>query len=81
MEVGPGDSIRFFARYGGTSPLHESFSLGVTKEDPDDAAIKVEYDGTLYYIEQRDKWFFMDHDLHVFVDPKLDELAYSYKKS
>ena len=41
MEVIPGDSIRFFARYGGASTLHEGFSLGVTKEAPDEVAIEV----------------------------------------
>lgn len=26
MEVEPGDTIRFYARYGGSSPFHEGFS-------------------------------------------------------
>lgn len=81
METIPGDAIRFFARYGGSSPLHTGFSLGVTKEQPDDAAIKTEHDGTLYYIENRDEWFFVEHDLHVNIDPELDELVYTYKKA
>ncbi|MFD1926681.1 HesB/YadR/YfhF family protein [Sporosarcina siberiensis] len=81
METTPGDAIRFFARYGGSSPLHTGFSLGVTKVQPDDAAFKTDHDGTLYYIENRDEWFFLEHDLHVNIDPKLDELVYSYKKA
>lgn len=81
MEVVPGDAIRFFARYGGQSPLHEGFSLGVTKEAPDEARVQVEHDGTLYYIESRDEWFFVEHNLHVDVDAKLNELTYTYKKS
>ena len=71
MEAVPGDAIRFFARYGGASPLHTGFSLGVTKEEPDEVAVKTEHDGTLYYIESRDKWYFVEHDLHVNVDPEL----------
>lgn len=81
MEVIDGDAIRFFARYGGVSPLHEGFSLGVTKEEPDEVAIEVEHDGTRYYIESRDQWFFVEHDLHVNLDSKLNELVYTYKKS
>lgn len=81
MEVVAGDAIRFFARYGGASPLHEGFSLGVTKEEPDEVAVQVEHNGALYYIESRDQWFFVEHDLHVNVDPNLNELIYSYKKS
>ena len=81
MEVIPGDAIRFFARYGGASPLHEGFSLGVTKEEPDEVSIQVKHDDALYYIESRDLWFFVEHDLHVNIDPNLNELVYAYKKS
>lgn len=81
MEVVPGDAIRFFARYGGASPLHEGFSLGITKEEPDELAIQAEHEGSLYYIESRDQWFFVGHDLHVNLDSNLNELTYSYEKS
>ena len=40
MEVEPGDAIRFFARYGGSSSIQAGFSLGVTKEQPDEVAIE-----------------------------------------
>lgn len=81
MEVEPGDAIRFFARYGGKSPLHEGFSLGVTKEAADEAVIETKHDGAVYYIERRDQWFFVEHDLHVNVDSTLDELSFSYEKA
>lgn len=81
MEVVPGDSIRFFARYGGASPLHEGFSLGVTKEEPYEIAVKIEHDGALYYIESHDEWYFVEHNLLVTVDPDLQELTYSYEKA
>ena len=76
-----GDSIKFFARYGGASPLHAGFSLGVTMESPDEAAVQTEHHGVKYYIERRDEWYFQEHDLHVNVDPTLDELTYSYEKA
>jgi len=81
MDVESGNSIKFFARYGGVSPLHEGFSLGVRMEEPDEAAIQTEHNGVQYYIESRDVWFFVDHDLHVNVDPKLNELIYTYEKA
>lgn len=81
MEVNKGEAVRFFARYGGSSPLHEGFSLGVTKVEPDDASVQIEKDGILYYIESSDEWFFDGHDLIVQVDPNLNELSYSYEKS
>ncbi len=80
MEVVHGESVRFFARYGGSSPLHEGFSLGVTKEDPDEVAVETALNGVRYYIESRDEWFFDGHDLIVEVDQKLHELSYSYEK-
>lgn len=81
MEAVPGDSIRFFARYGGASQLHEGFSLGVTKEEPEEIAGQVEHDGVLYYIETHDQWYFANHDLQVNYNPALKELNFSYKKS
>ncbi|MFS0575035.1 HesB/YadR/YfhF family protein [Sporosarcina sp. 179-K 3D1 HS] len=81
MDVESGDSVKFFARYGGASPLHQGFSLGITKEEPDEIAVESEHKGVRYYIEQRDQWFFVEHDLHVNVDPKLNELVYSYEKA
>ena len=81
MEAESGDAIRFFARYGGSSSLHAGFSLGVTKEQPDEVAVEIVHDNVRYYVESRDKWYFIDHDLHVNVDPKLGELIYSYEKA
>ena len=80
MDVEQGDAVRFFARYGGSSPLHEGFSLGVTVVQPDEASVSIEKDGVLYYIESRDEWFFDNHDLIVGFDENLQEPAYEYKK-
>jgi uncharacterized protein YneR len=80
MEAKSGEYIRFYARYGGSSSLHEGFSLGVTKEQPLDLAIELVEDDIHFYIEDRDIWYFDGHDLHVSVDPKRKELTYSYEK-
>ncbi|REB07492.1 hypothetical protein DVB69_11190 [Sporosarcina sp. BI001-red] len=81
MDVEAGDSIRFFARYGGSSPLHEGFSLGVIREQPDEVAIETVLDDVRYYIETRDLWYFDGHDLQVAVNHDLGELQYDYVKS
>lgn len=81
MDVAQGDSVKFFARYGGASPLHEGFSLGIMKEEPDEVAAETEHEGVRYYIERRDQWFFVEHDLHVNVDSGLSELIYTYEKA
>ena len=36
----------------------KDFHLGVTKEEPDEAAVETEHDGTLYYIESHDEVVF-----------------------
>ena len=61
-----GDHIRFFVKYGGSSPVQEGFSLGMSKEEPSDiAALKKEQNGILFYIEEKDLWYFDNHNLHV----------------
>jgi len=80
MEVETGDTIRFYARYGGSSPFHEGFSLGMTREEPLEMSVHTEADGITYYIEHKDLWFFNDYNLHVDVDAQLYELKYDYVK-
>ncbi|AXH99165.1 hypothetical protein DV702_05085 [Sporosarcina sp. PTS2304] len=80
MEATSGDYVKFFARYGGSSPLHEGFSMGITKEAPDELAVETVIDGVHFYVEERDLWFFDDHDLHVDTDPESEELAFRYDR-
>lgn len=81
MEATNGDTIRFYARYGGSSAVQDGFSLGVTKDTPFEPSVTLKIDDILFFVEERDEWYFDDHDLYVDVDHKLDELAYTYKKA
>ncbi|OHX56597.1 hypothetical protein BB776_05025 [Planococcus salinarum] len=78
MEVTAGERVRFFVRFGG-SGLQPGFSLGVTKDEPQEAAVEVERDQVTYFIEQNDLWYFDGHDLSVSVNDELGELDYSYE--
>ena len=80
MDLEAGDAVRFYARYGGSSPFHEAFSLGMNRELPHTIGVQTKIDGVTFYIEQDDLWFFNEHSLVVSVDEKLDELHYEYKK-
>lgn len=80
MEVVTGDTIRFYARYGGSSPFHEGFSLGMTREEPIEIGVQTVIDGVTYYIDEKDLWFFNDYNLHIDVDKQLYELKYDYLK-
>lgn len=79
MEAEAGDYIRFYARYGGSSPFHEGFSLGMNRESPHEIGVETVLDDVHFYIEKADEWFFNEHDLHVSVDAALNELKYEYK--
>ena len=79
MEVEPGNYVRFYARYGGSSPFHEGFSLGMNREEPHEIGVETIVANVHLYIEKADEWFFNAHDLHVSVDPTLNELVYDYQ--
>ena len=80
MEVEKDDWIRFYARYGGSSPFHEGFSLGMTREQPHEIGVETTVDAIHFYIEKSDEWFFNEHNLVVQVDQESNELSYSYEK-
>ncbi|MGG3798382.1 HesB/YadR/YfhF family protein [Metabacillus fastidiosus] len=81
-EVGveKGDTIKFFVRYGGSSPVQQNFSLSFTTTIPDNIAAKKEIDGILFFIEDNDLWFFNEYDLHVKYSKILNEIEYEYKQ-
>ncbi|SFP17122.1 HesB/YadR/YfhF family protein [Salibacterium halotolerans] len=78
MEAAEGDSIRFFARYGGRSPIHPGFSLGVTKAEPFEPWAQMTENGIVFYVEEKDKWYFEGYDLHVKYSRKHEAVDYEY---
>lgn len=79
MLLNEGDFVRFYVRYGGSSPIQEAFSLGVNKEEPLEIGVKHVKDGIIYFIEERDQWYFKEYDLFVDYDEKADGPKYEYK--
>jgi uncharacterized protein YneR len=74
--------VKFYPKVYGNSPVQEGFSLGFTVDnEPIDMITKFESEGILFYIEERDLWFFNDHDLQVSYNEEKDEVEYSYTKS
>ena len=65
----------------GQARYMKDFSLGVRMEEPDEPAVVTEVEGVRYYIERRDEWYFVNHDLHVNVNPNVHELTYTYEKA
>ncbi|RSL34437.1 hypothetical protein D7Z54_04590 [Salibacterium salarium] len=80
MNTKPGDYIRFYARYGGISPIHPGFSIGITKsEQPYEVAVQTQENGVTFFIEETDKWYFDGYDLHVKFSRKDDQIKYEYR--
>lgn len=78
MVLNEGDFIRFFARYGGCSTVQQGFSLGISKEEPVNPGTEITKNGITYYIEEKDIWYFDQHDLHVEYNDKAREPEYKY---
>ncbi|MCD7033646.1 HesB/YadR/YfhF family protein [Metabacillus sp. GX 13764] len=78
LDLGEGDALRFFVRYGGNSVIHSGFSLGVMPGIPDEAAAAAEKSGITFYIEESDSWYFRDHDLTILMEEKTAEPEFSY---
>lgn len=80
MDVQPGDSIRFFVRYGGSSPVNTSFSLGVVKEAPKEVGVSTKVNDILFFIIPDELEYFDGHDLLVTVD-EIGELQFQFLKN
>ncbi|PLR78582.1 hypothetical protein CU633_04970 [Bacillus sp. V3-13] len=78
MLLKDGDFVRFFARYGGCSTVQQGFSLGISNEKPLNIGAKTNKDGITYYIEEKDLWYFDDHDLRVEYNSEAEEPEYHY---
>ncbi|WP_108669272.1 HesB/YadR/YfhF family protein [Peribacillus acanthi] len=73
------ESIRFYVRYGGYSPIQAGFSLGISDDKPLSPIATTEVKKILFFIEDKDAWYFEGHDLEVGFNPKLKEPIFSYK--
>ena len=80
MGLTKGDTLKFFAKIYGSSPVQESYSLGFAKDYPIDIITSLEADGIIFFIEESDLWYFNEHDLHVDYNEKKDELEFKYNK-
>lgn len=65
MEVEAGQTVRLFAKYGGSTDLTHGFSVGVITEDVDNAAVETEADGIRFVVAEQDEWLFQGQDVNV----------------
>lgn len=72
--------IRFFVRYGGFGGNIPGFSLGVSKDAPEEVHAAKEIDNITFYVEEKDAWYFEDNDLKIKFSRKKQEPEISYEK-
>ncbi|MCM2674620.1 HesB/YadR/YfhF family protein [Alkalicoccobacillus plakortidis] len=68
--------IRFFARYGGCGSFQSGFSLGISQEEPENPLAKIEVDNFIFFVEEKDAWYFGQHDLKVKYSRTHDEIEF-----
>lgn len=79
LGVESNDFVRFYVRYGGSTPVNTSYSLAISIERPNEIGIQTHVQGVTFYIEADDLWYLQEHDLRVTVDSS-DELVYKYEQ-
>ncbi|WP_018924109.1 HesB/YadR/YfhF family protein [Salsuginibacillus kocurii] len=72
------ESIRFFIRYGGHSQILKGFSVGISQEFPKRPAVTSELHNVQFFIEEDDRWFFNNYDLHITYDTKKEEIDFEF---
>lgn len=65
MEVEAGQTVRLFAKYGGSTDLTHGFSVGVITEDIDNAVVETNADGIRFVVAEQDEWLFQGQDVNV----------------
>jgi len=81
MELHRGDSLQFFIRYGGYSNVKAGLSLGIQKNEPQNAGVSTTINEITYFIEEDDLWYFDDFDLHVQYNSKQNEPEFVLMKN
>lgn len=80
LNLKSGDNVRFFARYGGHSPIQSGFSLGVNNDQPIDIGASVHKNDLTFFVEESDIWYFDGHDLKIDYNEKYNEPEFHYEK-
>ncbi|MFC4403065.1 HesB/YadR/YfhF family protein [Gracilibacillus xinjiangensis] len=81
VELNEGETVKFQAKYGGSSPIHEGFSLAFqVKVEPDEVIASTEKGGITFFIDSTDAWYFKGYHLIVNYDEELEEVSYEYEK-
>ncbi|SDL70849.1 HesB/YadR/YfhF family protein [Sediminibacillus halophilus] len=76
LDLDKNEQVRFFVRYGGVGGHQPGFSLGVTREDPENPTADSTVNGIHFFIEEDDSWYFDGADLQVEMDSEEPKFLY-----
>lgn len=81
VDIGEDNYIKFQAKYGGESEIHQGFSLAFEVDGKmEDPVTSVDKDGITFFIDANDAWYFDGYNLLVNYDQELEEVSYKYEK-
>lgn len=68
LDLDEGDTVRFFAKYGGNSVFQQGFTIGMTIGEANKSVVETSKKNIKFQIDEQDIWFFDDQDLYVFLE-------------
>lgn len=79
MGLKHGMGVRFYGKVYGKTPVHDGFSIGMSRDDhPIDPIVDTQKDGVHYVVTALDEWFFKGFDLTIKYDQATDGPTYEY---
>lgn len=74
-----GGTVRLFAKYGGSSPMHPGFSIGITPQTPSEPVVTEHIEDLIFFVEESDIWFFDGYNLAIDYDSLSDDITYNFQ--
>ncbi|UJL48028.1 hypothetical protein KFZ58_09330 [Virgibacillus sp. NKC19-16] len=78
LDIKDSSQLRFYVRYGGIGGNVPGFSLGITKDEPEDVHTSEEVENIIFFIEKKDAWYFEEKDLKINLNRKIMEPKFNY---
>ncbi|GAA0309547.1 uncharacterized protein YneR [Gracilibacillus halotolerans] len=76
LGLNEGDSVRFYARYGGFGGVHKGFSLAMEIMEPVNPGAEIIENGIRFFVEESDLWYFDEKDFRIKYSRKFDEIEF-----
>lgn len=76
--IQPGDTMRIYVRYGGSTSEHPSFSLALNKASPNHIGLSTQAQGILFFIEESDIWYLNGKNLMIDYHQQADDIVFAF---